>query len=60
LFTLGLFGMGQLIDLSRLSDMVYLANSEGLSALRYAAPAEIVAPVFNVSINAAPSGYLAK
>lgn len=54
-FTLGLFGIGQLIDLFRLGDMVRMANSEGLSDLRYAAPTNTVAPVFNVSINAVPS-----
>ncbi|TXN22143.1 TM2 domain-containing protein [Methylobacterium sp. WL9] len=55
-FTLGLCGIGQLIDLLRLSDMVHVANSEGGRGARQIAPATTVAPVFNVTINAAPAG----
>ena len=59
-FTLGLLGIGQLIDLFRLRDMVRMANSERLNDLRYAALGNTVAPVFNVSINAVPSGFPAE
>ena len=55
-FTLGLCGIGQLIDLFRLGDMVRVANSEGGSGSRKFAPANTVAPVFNVTVNAAPAG----
>ena len=57
-FTLGLCGIGQLIDLFRLGDMVRVANGEvgGGGGTRQFAPANTVAPVFNVTINAAPPG----
>ena len=55
-FTLGLCGIGQLIDLFRLGDMVRVANSEGMGSPRYAAPANAVAPVFNVTVNAGSAG----
>ncbi|SDA32563.1 TM2 domain-containing protein [Methylobacterium sp. UNC378MF] len=56
-FTLGLCGVGQLIDLFRLGDMVRVANSEGGGgSSRHFAPANTVAPVFNVTVNAGPAG----
>lgn len=55
-FTLGLFGIGQLIDLFRLGDMVRVANSEAASDSRQLSPASTVAPVFNISITAVPTG----
>jgi TM2 domain-containing membrane protein YozV len=59
-FTLGLCGIGQLIDLFRLGDMVRVANSEGDRGGgrggRQSVPANTVAPVFNVTVNAAPTG----
>lgn len=56
-FTLGLCGIGQLIDLFRLGDMVRVANSEGDSS-RHFTPANTVAPVFNVTVNAMPAGMM--
>lgn len=56
LFTFGLCFVGQLIDLFRLGDMVRVANSEGTGGRRYTASVNTVAPVFNVTVNAAPAG----
>ncbi|MGU3540407.1 TM2 domain-containing protein [Methylobacterium sp. A54F] len=53
-FTLGLCGIGQLIDLFRLGDMVQVANSEAASSSQRPVAGHTVAPVFNVSINAMP------
>ena len=58
LFTFGLCGVGQLIDLFRLGDMVRVANSEGGGEQRQFAPANTVAPVFNVTVNAVPAGMM--
>lgn len=57
-FTLGLCGIGQLIDLFRLGDMVRVANSGGGGSSKHFAPANTVAPVFNVTVNAAPAGMM--
>ncbi|MCJ2066514.1 NINE protein [Methylobacterium sp. J-088] len=57
-FTLGLCGIGQLIDLFRLGDMVRVANSEGAGGVRHLSSANTVAPVFNVTINAVPAGVM--
>lgn len=54
-FTLGLCGIGQLIDLFRLGSMVRAANGE-VGGGRQFAPANTVAPVFNVTVNAGPAG----
>lgn len=58
--TLGLCGIGQLIDLFRLGDMVRVANSEGGrdGGGRQFAPSSTVAPVFNVTVNAVPGGVM--
>ncbi|GJE12770.1 TM2 domain-containing protein [Methylobacterium longum] len=59
-FTLGLCGIGQLIDLFRLGDMVRVANSEGGrgGGGQQFAPSSTVAPVFNVTVNAVPGGVM--
>ena len=57
-FTLGLCGIGQLIDLFRLGDMVRVANSEGAGGAHHLASANTVAPVFNVTVNAVPTGMM--
>lgn len=55
--TLGLCGIGQLIDLFRLGDMVQVANGRGADNLRYGAPGAMVAPAFNISVNAASTTH---